>query len=606
MKRLLLIVALLLAGMAAHAQTAPVAPVIFRTFRFEAVMEADGRGSQTLTLEAQATTEAAARQLAQQALPFTEGMEQLQVIEAYTRKADGRQIKPAAEAVRIQDDPAVGAAPGFADRKRLLIAMPEVAAGDSIVLTWRRTLREPSLPGLLGLAFTFSRGVEWTAASVTLNVPTSLDLKVEAQDMVAETATNGARRVMRWTRTAKAVPEDPAAPLAIDRQPRLFVSSIPTWTALADTWMALAAPRMAVTPAVKSLADSIITEATDKAGEAALIHAWMMRNIRVLPVAPGVGSFVPHPADGIIAAGAGDTKDHAALAIALLAARNIQAVPVLLNSGNSFTLSAAPTLSGFSQVILFLPELGTFTDTATYGAPFGVLPFGAYGKPVVLARNGGSELKVIPPVAPGVATSRIQTQLRLEPDGRMAGESVAEAAGPFVIEMRRATLVAQQGDPARAGQPPVSPGGLAATASISGKFESQPQPGLMEGDPFPMPSGLRLLRRPGDMLLGPLDARAIPPGEPIACHAGRQEEAVELRFPLGTRPGRVPKDVSISTADFSYESRWKLEAGLLSVRRVVESRLTVPRCEGAQAEQAAAALQRIRRDLRTQIWVEVE
>ncbi len=603
MKPILLAFALLLASLAeGHAQ----APIVFKTFRFEAAKEADGRGTQIMALEAQANTEQAVRQLSTQTLNFTDGAELLQIVEAYTRKADGRQIKPSPETIRIQDDPAAGGASGYTDRKRIIVPMPELAVGDSIVFTWRRLVREPSLPGLLGLAFTFGRGIEWAGATVSLDVPATLDLKIEAQDMVAETATRGARRLMRWTHTAKAVAEDPAFPFAIDRQPRLFISNMPSWTGLADSWMALAAPRMAVTPAVKSLADSIITEPTDKAGEASAIHAWMMRNIRALPISPGLGSFVPHAADGIIAAGVGDTKDIATLAIALFGARNIQAIPVLLNSTNIGSLPAAPTLAGFSQVILYLPELGLYTDPASYGAPFGQLPFAAYGKPAILARAGGSEVISIPPLAPGIAIARLQTQLRVETDGRMIGESTAEASGPFVIEMRRAMLAAQASDPQRQGQPPMSPGGLAPSASVTGKFESTGQPGMMDGDPFVMPSGLRLVRRPGDMLLGPLDARSIPPGEPIGCHAGRQEESVDLRLPTGARPGRIPKDLRIATADFTYETRWTFEGGTLSVRRVMDSRLAVARCTGPQAEQAAAALTKIRRDLRTQIWIETD
>lgn len=600
MRRLLLALAVLLsAAGAAQAQNA-----VFRQFKLDAVMEADGRGVQTLTIEILANTEAAARQIAAQTLAFSTDTEQVRLLDAFTRKADGRTIKPAPEAVRLQDDPAAAGAAGFGDRKRVLVAMPEVGPGDSVVLTWRRQVREPAMPGLLAFALAFPRGVEWVNAAISLDVPADLPLAVEAHGLTPETTLADKRRVLRWAYSAKAIPEDQAALVPLEGQPRLFVSSMANWPAFADAWMALAAPRMAVTPAVQSLSDSIVGDTADKAAQAALIHAWMMRNIRGLPLAPGSGSFVPHAADAVIAAGAGDAKDHAALTIALLAARGIEAVPLLLNAGNASTLPAPPSFASFNQVIVYIPALDAYVDTATFGTPYGLLLFGAYGKPAVLARNGGSSLHGIPPLAPGVATTVLRSRLRIEPDGRMPGESTAEASGPFVIEMRRNMLAAQAADAQRAGQPPVSPGGLDPQASVSGRFDTPPQPGLLEGDPFPMPFGLRLLRRPGDMLLGPLEARSIPGGIALFCHAGRQEEMVELRLPPGTRLGRVPKDVLIDTPEFTYATHWGTADGLVTVRRVLESRLTVPLCEGATAAAMAEGLQRIRRDLRTALWLE--
>ena len=50
-------------------------------------------------------------------------------------------------------------------------------------------------------------------------------------------------------------------------------------------------------------------------------------------------------------------------------------------------------------MILYLPEFDLYADSTSPYAPFGVLPFGDYGKPVILARAHGSTLAEVPGAA---------------------------------------------------------------------------------------------------------------------------------------------------------------------------------------------------------------
>jgi transglutaminase-like putative cysteine protease len=60
----------------------------------------------------------------------------------------------------------------------------------------------------------------------------------------------------------------------------------------------------------------------------------------------GNGGYVPHDAATILENGYGDCKDHVALLGALLKAKGIASEPVLINSGNRYTIQRGSGRSG--------------------------------------------------------------------------------------------------------------------------------------------------------------------------------------------------------------------------------------------------------------------
>jgi hypothetical protein len=126
------------------------------------------------------------------------------------------------------------------------------------------------------------------------------------------------------------------------------------------------------------------------------------------------------------------------------------------------------------------------------------------------------------------------------------------------------------------------------------------------GSSFRLPVGLRLLERPGDLLLGPLGLRDLKDTEPTPCHAGRQIETLSLGLPEGWRVARVPQDVRIDNALLRYETHWTVAQGEVSVQRELTSTAPGPLCEGDVRRQAAHALAAIRRDLDAQIGLAPE
>lgn len=136
---------------------------------------------------------------------------------------------------------------------------------------------------------------------------------------------------------------------------------------------------------------------------------------------------------------------------------------------------------------------------------------------------------------------------------------------------------------------------------VEGRFTLDPHPGWLEGDFFLVPTGLRLLTRTGDGLIGPMRERKLPVAEPTPCYAGRQEEELSLALPPGHRPSRLPKDATVEGSFFCHESRWALTGDTVTVRRSLVSTLDQSLCEGGRRAEAAKALAAIRRDLDARI-----
>jgi hypothetical protein len=83
-------------------------------------------------------TAKAAMQLAQFPISYVESMQDIDITEAYTLKADGRKLAVEASAVLTQQAPQAANAPLFTDMKQKVVIFPNVEVGDTLVLTQKR------------------------------------------------------------------------------------------------------------------------------------------------------------------------------------------------------------------------------------------------------------------------------------------------------------------------------------------------------------------------------------------------------------------------------------------------------------------------------------
>jgi hypothetical protein len=473
-------------------------------------------------------------------------------------------------------------------------------------------------PGHFAQTSIFSPLLPWQDVRVTISAPLDRPLQTQSFGPSLQTTEADGRRVYRWTYAAPAVIEDRSVIAAVDRAPRIFVSSFADWADFGQSWAALVEPKLAITPPIQALADRLTSGIGDKRAQTEAIYAWVSRNVRWVALYVGNGSFVPHAADAVLASRYGDCKDQVVLMIALLRAKGITAEPALVNAGPSYTLSGPATFSAFNHVITYVPQFDLYMDTTAHGAPFGTVPIQLYGKPALHARLENAEVRHLPALAPGVATMRQRTLARLDDDGRITGTTVTEAAGPFATVLRSTVEGLQASGPQRAAAEQLRASGQAGTGEfelpsleglvpnirIAGSFSLNRQPEIMTGDEFRMPIGLTLLPHPGDGPLGPLAASSLPVTEPTPCFAAEQTEEVALTLPPGRKPERLPRDRRIDNEAFSFSTHWSFADGVVQVERSLRSRVGQNLCDGKLRAAAAQVLTQARHDQEARLSLE--
>ncbi len=593
-------------------------PISMRRLRTETTVELDGRAVQTIMIEIAVSNDAAARTQAQQSLTYSDNMEMVVLAEGHTVKPDGRRLPVLPNAIRIQLAPGTPDLPQYTARKQVVAVFPDVAGGDVLAFTWRRTILHPPFPGKYTFSVTYARILPWNDVEVIVNVPKSVVLNTETFGPEHAEADTEDRHVHTWRWSAPAVVSDVAAVLPLDRLPRIFASTFADWPELSRIYAAMVEPKTEVTPSIQALADRLAAGAGDKQEEARRLYEWVSRHVRWVAIYIDNGAFVPHAAADTLAAGYGDCKDQVVLLMALLRARNIKAEPVLINLGPSYTLSGPATLTAFNHVITYLPQWGIYADTAAGGAPYGTLPFPEYGKPILHVTATGSAPTRMAVMPQDLASERLMTTMRLETDGRIVGDSATTATGPYATILRLMANSSMARGPEAAAteqlrslnQPgtgkitpaPLDP--IGPDYQMSASFVLDAQPGLLDGEAFPVPTGMRLLPRPGDVILGPLALRNLPATEATPCYSGHQEENLSLTLPPGYHPARLPRARKIENPAFTYESRWSMEDNTLRVVRTLASHIDQPLCEGPLRAAAAKALDEIRREHDTRLELE--
>src|SRR6516225_8675624 len=160
------------------AQTEP--PVILKTVTVDRVVAADGSYTTLLHVERLATNESAEHNIAQHRVEYSESMETAEVVEAFTRKADGRILAVDRTQIFPQAPPGSPRVPMFNDRKQKVIVFPDVTDHDTVVFTISRT-HKPSFAGQFFGGDVFRRSLAVEAARESITLPKTMAAHVEAE-----------------------------------------------------------------------------------------------------------------------------------------------------------------------------------------------------------------------------------------------------------------------------------------------------------------------------------------------------------------------------------------------------------------------------------------
>jgi transglutaminase-like putative cysteine protease len=546
----------------------------------------------------------------QYAITYNNTLDTVEALDAYTLKPDGRQVPVQATQVKDQQEAASRDAPMFQDTRVKVVVFPEVAVGDRLAVRYVLRRTTPLFPGHFE---------DLTPAPLYLNknflliydMPLALPLYADAVGFVPAPGTGppGYRRYQwRYVNGDHGRNEaDAVSPL--DYGKRLAVSTFSDYQVFAAAFRTGAAERAAPSPAIAALARQLTAGLPDTRTRVLALSDWIRNNIRYVGVYIGPGGVVPHPASVVLDNRYGDCKDHAGLLEAMLAALGIDSSGALVNSGNAYKLPGAPTLGVFDHMITYVPGLDLFLDPTAEAAPAGYLPAAVLGKPVLLLRTGGFAM------TPLLQPQRVRTEASVDigRDGRASFRVERTTSGALAEPLRRAVRAARPGEREQFAQRLLQ--GTARKGT--GVFDA----GLVDGngDDYTMAvagSGDQFLALPGTGALATTypnwsvvgDAVGAMTKEPVrrqdfVCPAVDAEDEMRFRLPQGVRILALPPAVDTMSGGIFYRARYARAGNAVTVTRRLTFRHGSPTCTPADHRAMQPVLERIQRDLRSQIVV---
>jgi transglutaminase-like putative cysteine protease len=573
-----------------------------------------------LTATADTTTrlkvlrDSAIRTLGQQSLPYVESLNSIEVIEAYTEKADGRKM-PVEPNTILTRDAATGLNAVYQrDAKVKTLIFPDIEVGDTLVYVLHSNRIDRRFPGQYFIHTVLPRSAPYDAYHLTVDAPKSLPLNVHIRGdglthETIETAED--RRHLFQYRPSEWATEEPGAVSSWDRDPRIELTTFRDEAELGASYWSSMKDGDTVAPEITALAEEITKGIVDRREQAIAIDRWVKKNIRYVLVFLGSGGITPNPAASVLKNKFGDCKDHVALMGALLRAKGIPSEQALINLGSAYGLPDLP-IPSFNHVMLYLPEFDVYTDPTSSHASFAVLPWSSYDKPVLHISAAGGRPARTPPMRPEDHVATVSTTASISADGTIRGTTRQTSTGAFATAARGvATQIQAQGRERYAeavlrnlGHPgkglfeTAAPFDFSEPYGVDGEFVLNEKLQVPFAGPRDIPFGMPIHRRPGAGMLG---QRVADRKSDFVCYAGKQVEEIELTFADGLP---MPKPLNGSTIDnkaFTFKWSSAISGRTLTIRREFVSKVAHQVCPKEMEAELAEPLQRVARSLRAQM-----
>ena len=404
-----------------------------------ATVNKDMTSTTLATIRHKVLKESAIQMLGQIVLSYSESRDTLEIPEAYTEKADGRRIDIDPATILTRDAATGLGAVYQRDAKTKTLIFPDIEVGDTLVYVARTHRFDKRLGEHFVYSSLLSQSVPLTSYRLEVLAPATLDLDLHFKgDGFTHVITDedGVRRHVIGFAPKPWRQDDPDAVSPWDREPSITITTFKSMEQLAETYWRHMQGKDAVTSEVQALAEDITKGIGDRRAQVEAIDRWVKRNIRYVMVYLGAGGFTPNPASTVLKNRYGDCKDHAAVMSALLKAKNISSEQVLIAMGNSYRLSPVP-MPEFNHVMLYVPELGIYTDPTASTAALGVLPTGSYDKPVLHITDAGSRLARTPPMRSEDHVTVSTTKVTVGADGLIKGTTRQVLTGIFASSARQ-------------------------------------------------------------------------------------------------------------------------------------------------------------------------
>lgn len=561
-------------------------------------------------------TESGVENEAEQRIQYSESLETLEVLEAWTQTPDGRKVPVAADRIRTLQAEDGGNA-DFSDAKIKAVIFPAVSVGAQLFLRYRNHQHTPYYPGHAAWSNHFTPTVRFEEARIDITHDAGVNLRVDSREVsggkvpARQGDAPGTVRYAFTYRQDTAHPPERGRVNLSDFAPYVHATTFPDRAAMAAAYQARARLAAEPTPAIRQLATELTTGATTEREKVRRLYDWVRRHIRYVALVIGAGGYVPHNAQEVLDHRYGDCKDHVALLEALLRAVGIESSPALVNSDMTMKFPKLAVYEPFDHVITYVPSLDLYLDATSRFAPMGMLPLMVMDKPVLLTATG-KEART-PKTDPSSNESYAHTRMYLQPNGQIKGMSMAAMTGPEQVNSRSAqfeNLDRQQDQLAheylrRFGETGVGriersdPLDLDKRWEVVAEFELDPVVNIPGPSAMRIPIGLSPGRIQGLATTRPPAQRRFD----YFCASRRIREEVALHIPRGVTIQRIPTAVTFQRGPLRYAANYRRVGQVIHVEREFSADRQSHTCTPKDDEDWAAFLRVLQRDLRSQVFI---
>lgn len=549
----------------------PVNSFSFVRYRADYEVKADATSVETNEYEILIKTKAGVDNFSQVRLSYSEKMDTLEVIAAYTIAPDGTRHDVPADKIYTQESYSSASAAMYADRKVKVIVFPNLSPGTRLVYRYRQSQNTPYFPGYFGLWENLSLFTQYDDAKITLTAPRNLPMHVYTRDVQGSDRPRIEGDTARWSWTySRKTPMQNQNWTAAGWEygPTVMASTYPDFSAMGRAYQLKGAEAAKLTPNIQARADDITKGIGDRRAQAAAIYEWVAKNIRYVAVYLGNGGLEPNSAESILANRYGDCKDHTVILEALLAAKGIASTPVLIGAGGGPTLPPIAVLGRFNHAINYLPEFDLYLDSTSPYARFGQLPSSDLGAPVVHTVDG--KLSRTPPNGPAVNAYRADSFYTFSANGDVSGRTRQDGSASGEIGLRGMFSQLTSQNRPRIEESIMSASGFNGVGrlKLEGDVDDLRKPfgysfsfDATDYVDFSVVGGMTLPDPPGADSMRGIYATASSEGNatPFYCNDSLREETYTLKFPATVPLIAIPRSSRFRNAAGEYEAIWKRE-----------------------------------------------
>jgi len=185
----------------------------FKQIHQDVVVDAEGRRTMTTSSQLQVLTAAMATQFAQFPLRYEGTVQDVEVLEAYTLKADGRKLTVDPANVITQKAPQANAlVPIYSDAEQKIVIFPNVEAGDTLFLTSRTSDKIALMPGQFVFSAHLPRAIEADDSIYTVTAPKTMHMTAASHEVTQDVTDHGDTATYRFAAVYRPDETKPVTP----------------------------------------------------------------------------------------------------------------------------------------------------------------------------------------------------------------------------------------------------------------------------------------------------------------------------------------------------------------------------------------------------------